>query len=347
MILKSEPQKIITLGTNGCPNIKLAKQSNITLEDLQEKANSFTKTAKDYKIDTSERKIAFTDDISFKLREQNLSLTEHAFGQVCTLLGVPSKYMKKCIEDNKINLFQDNIKEWSKEFDKEIVVRTNKNIIRAIVSQNYVAYDNNEVIDDVTSAIKDSNISFIPVGAYLNEDRINVRLIDVEHPFYVNNDESPMYIGINISNSNIGTSSTSIKFFVYRQWCKNGCTITKSGGTLYRQTHAGEQNKFTRRLNFYSAIQNIEHLRDAVISELNKSSFEVLKESDMMSLIEKMKKEVSLSDKASKTILEVAKEKYGSTKYGFINGITEVAQDYELDTRNELEEYAGKILIAK
>ena len=66
-----------------------------------------------------------------------------------------------------------------------------------------------------------------------------------------------------------------------------------------------------------------------------------------MSLIEKMKKEVSISEKASKTILEVAKEKYGSTKYGFINGITEVAQDYELDTRNQLEEYAGKILIAR
>ena len=56
MILKNEPQKIITLGTNGCPNIKLAKQSNITLEDLQEKANSFTKNAKDYKVDTSKRK---------------------------------------------------------------------------------------------------------------------------------------------------------------------------------------------------------------------------------------------------------------------------------------------------
>lgn len=349
MIVKNEPQQIITLGTTvDNPNMKAAKAAGITLEDLKEKADMLNLTAKDYKIDTSKKKISFTDDISFKVRDQNLNLTEHAFGQVCTLLGVPSKYMKKCIECNKINLFQNNVKEWSKEFDKELNVRTNKGIIRAIVSQNYVPYDNNEVIDDVASAIKDSNINFVPVGAYINEDRINIRLIDIDNPFYVNGDDSPMYIGVNISNSNIGTSSTSIKFFIYRQWCKNGCTVTKAGGTLYRQTHAGTENKFTRRLKFFSAIQNIEYLRDAVIEALNNSNNEVLKESEILNIIERMKKEVSLSEKASETILEVAQGKYGSTKYGLINGITEVAQSYEsLDTRLQLEEYAGKLLIAK
>lgn len=345
MILENNVQEIVTLGSAmSTPNIKDAKASNITLEDLKQKADKLQKTAKDYKLD---QRISFTDDVQFRCKGNKFDLTEHAFGQVCTLLGVPAPYMKKCIEQNKTDLFQKNIREWSKEYEKDVVVRTNNNIARAIVSNSYVPYDNNEVIDDIKSAIEDTNISFVPVGAYLNEDKLNLRLIDVEHPFYVNGDKSPMFIGINVSNSNIGTSSTTIKFFIYRQWCKNGCLVVKKGGTLYKQTHAGTQSSFMRRINFYNAIQNLEYLRDSIILALNDSNMNELKESEILLLMEKIKKETNISEKAAKSILEIADIKYGNTKYGIINGITEIAQEYSLDTRLQLEEYAGKILIAR
>jgi len=40
------------------------------------------------------------------------------------------------------------------------------------------------------------------------------------------------------------------------------------------------------------------------------------------------------------------KTRYGMSRWGFINGITEVAQMYTLDRREELEQAAGKLLLA-
>ena len=346
MILKQAKEEIIGLrNPYQAPNITLAKLSNISLEDLQEKADAIQSTAKDYKINTSKRKIAFTDDVQFKLGSNKLNITEHAFSQICSLLEVPAHYMKKCIEKNKIDLFKRNIDNWAKDIDKDLMIRTNRNIIRGIVTQNYIPYDNHEILRDITAAISDTNSQLIPVGAYLSEDRMNIRLIDINKPVYIQGDESPLYFGINVTNSNIGTSSTSIKFFIYRQWCKNGCTINEGSGILYKQSHAGKEHKFMRRLKFQSAIQNIDLLRDNIEMILQESRKKELSLNEMQMLIDKMKKKVTLSEKAANSIIEVAQQKYGSTKHGIINGITEVAQEYDLDTRLQFEQYAGELLL--
>ena len=347
MLIKQAKEEIISLRNSSvAPNIKHAKLANISLDDLQEKADNIHKTAKDYKVNLATQKISFTDDIQLKIGSHKFDITEHALGQVCSTLGVPTAYMKKCIENDKIDLFKRNIASWSKDLDNELCIRTNRGVARAIVSRKYVPYDNNEVIKDISSAIEDTEMNLISVGAYLNEDRLNLRLIDIDKPFYVKGDSSPMYFGISVTNSNIGTSSTSIKFFIYRQWCKNGCTISTGGGELYKQSHAGTQSKFMRRINFQAAIKQMDLLRNNVEMLLQATQGKVLKLEEMEELIEKMKKEVTISEKAAKSIIEVAEQKYGSTKYGFINGITEVAQEYDLDTRLQLENYAGKLIMS-
>lgn len=351
MLVKQTKEEVIGLrNVNATPNIKLAKLSNIALEDLQQKADIMKSTAKDINIITNKHKLSFTDDIRLKARSRQFDITEHAFNQICSTIGIPSPYMKKCIDAGKTGLFKRNFTEWIKELEdaeKELTLRTNRGVVRAIVSKSYVAYDNDEVISDITAAISDSEVELVPVGAYLSEDRMNLRLIDVSHPFYVPGDASPMYCGINVVNSNIGTSSTTIKFFVYRQWCKNGCTVSEGGGTLYKQTHAGTQHKFMRRIKFQAAIHEIDLLRKNVETFLKESQKKILSLEEMENMIEKMKKETTVSEKAAKSIIEVAEQKYGSTKYGFINGITEVAQEYDLDTRLQFENYAGKLIMNK
>lgn len=42
--------------------------------------------------------------------------------------------------------------------------------------------------------------------------------------------------------------------------------------------------------------------------------------------------------------MELMDNRYGKTKWGLVNSITEVAQDYTLDKREELEIAAGNIL---
>jgi hypothetical protein len=39
-------------------------------------------------------------------------------------------------------------------------------------------------------------------------------------------------------------------------------------------------------------------------------------------------------------------DRYGSSTWGFVNSLTEVAQDYTLERRLEVEKTAGEILLA-
>ena len=39
-------------------------------------------------------------------------------------------------------------------------------------------------------------------------------------------------------------------------------------------------------------------------------------------------------------------DNYGTSTWGFINSLTEVAQDYTLERRLEIEKYAGDLLVA-
>lgn len=348
MILKSEPEIITKLGINSdTPNMKLAKKAGITIDDLIERAEKIQSTSKDYKLNvTANKKIVFDDDICLKRNQDKFDLTEHAFGQICTLIGVPSNYMRKCIDNDKKQLFKRNVDEWSKDMDTIFKLRTNNNVIRAIVSENYVEYDNIHILKDIKAALNKIDTNFVPVGAYLDEDKINLRLIDVDNPIYIKGDPSPSYAGICINNSQIGTASTTVKFLVYRQWCTNGCVITKANGTIYKQNHMGKLPTVVRRKNFQDSIKNAELLRNNIEKLLQEANNVILKESEMIHIIDKLRIDMKVSEKMCDDIISIAKEKYGNTKYGIIQGITEKAQEYSLDTRLELEEYAGRLLVA-
>ena len=79
---------------------------------------------------------------------------------------------------------------------------------------------------------------------------------------------------------------------------------------------------------------------------LKEANEKILQESEMIHIIDKLRIDTKVSEKMCDDIINIAKEKYGSTKYGIIQGITEKAQEYSLDTRLELEEYAGRLLVA-
>ena len=62
--------------------------------------------------------------------------------------------------------------------------------------------------------------------------------------------------------------------------------------------------------------------------------------------MQKLKQKQGVSDKNLKKIVDLMDARYGVSKFGLINGITEVAQEYDLETRLELEKFAGNLLAA-
>ena len=54
-----------------------------------------------------------------------------------------------------------------------------------------------------------------------------------------------------------------------------------------------------------------------------------------------------MSETDAKKVVEVMQNKYGETNWGLINSITEVAQEFTLERRIELEKIAGNMLFAR
>ena len=67
---------------------------------------------------------------------------------------------------------------------------------------------------------------------------------------------------------------------------------------------------------------------------------------DIEELLEDIKETTKLSDEAATKVIEYMVQKYDKTQWGLINGITEVAQEFTLERRIELETLAGNMLVA-
>ena len=51
-----------------------------------------------------------------------------------------------------------------------------------------------------------------------------------------------------------------------------------------------------------------------------------------------------VSEDDAKKVLELSKERYGTTRWGIVNAMTEVAQQFELDERIRIENAAGRLI---
>lgn len=79
------------------------------------------------------------------------------------------------------------------------------------------------------------------------------------------------------------------------------------------------------------------------VSLVKENSGKRLKEYEMKMYVEKAKRELKLSEKSIIKLKTLVDEVYEPTTWGFINGITELAQDFTLDTRYDMEQWAGEL----
>jgi hypothetical protein len=59
-----------------------------------------------------------------------------------------------------------------------------------------------------------------------------------------------------------------------------------------------------------------------------------------------LRKATGFSDEQTKQVCYLTNERYGPTRWGFINAITEIAQQFTLERRLQIENYAGSLLAA-
>ena len=322
--------------------INIDEKTNYT--KLLIKARQIDAGCSDFIIDDMS-KAYFDDELNFNYvsngEYRSINLNKYALGQLCNKLGISSKYINKCIEKNKLSLFRSNMNTWLKDCENEkMVVREFEGSARGIVSTRFSKCDTPHVLKSIGDIIDFDEYKI--KGAILNEERFHLRMIKNE-PLKVKGQEDDLFAGLSINSSDVGRSILKCEFFIYKQICTNGLVVSKGKGTLYKQRHIGiDIDEFKKEMR--SSLENYNRLviksTDGIKELINRNVL-LLEKSDILS---ELKKELKLSEKAQEKIKSLMAFKYGESKWGLINAITEVAQDYEIERRIELENYAGRFL---
>lgn len=308
-----------------------------SFENLVKKAQEIQSKCKDHKVDVES--IRMDDDLNLVFDDHKLPLSSLATGHLCGKLSVPSRYFNRLTESNNNILAAANINCWLAGDKRKFFLREYDGHIRGVLSGSYSVYDAPEILSTVREVFDEEK--FVLKGSFINEERLHVRLIEKQ---MLDIEGEDLYAGITLDSSDVGRSGLQVKFFIWKQVCTNGLVIAKSKARLFRQKHIGiTHDDFATGLK--EGLEKFHEIKEAVAESI-KNTNEIPVNQDLEALIEEVKEATNLSDQAAEKVIELMQIKYAPTKWGLINGITEVAQEFTLETRLQLEELAGNMLSA-
>lgn len=322
------------------------------LQDLMDESLHIASLCEDYNVTkaTSQRfrYSGMDNSVTYISDEEGVSrnrpISRYAMGQLCSKLGVPVRYLDKCLDTGRLDLAEDNVNSWLEDFGKDLFIREYDGRVRGILSSKYSVCDSHEILEVVDDTLDLSQYDI--KGSFLNEERLHLRFASKEKLPVEGED---LFAGIMIDSSDVGRSILNCRFIIYKQVCTNGLVLpSKMGGTLFQQKHIGISSEEFRE-GLIAGLQNVEIISKNAVEfvEYTRSQEYKLNSQDRIDkFIEKIRNETRLSQESSNKVIELMAHRYDNTKWGYINAITEVAQDFSLERRLELERIAGNILIA-
>ncbi len=278
-------------------------------------------------------------------RGHSYTMSDWALAQYCGKLNVPAAYIRNCIRTGHAGIAEDNIRYWQGLYGtrkgSDMLLRTCNGNVRGVVSEKFALIDAPDILDVVSSTI-DSD-SFTVRGSFISEERMHLRMV-ANKPLAVKG-ERDLYPMVYVDSSDVGRCTVCITFGIYKKVCTNGLVILSGGGTIFRQRHIGlGKDEFRRGL--VAGLQGVPYLIENAERLVGRSISKPLETRDMDGFAEKLHKRFALDGEAAERVMALMGYRYGFTRWGLINGITEEAQNYTLERRIEIERLAGGMLFA-
>lgn len=339
------------------------KKEDMNIQELITKSHIINNCSNDYNIQTANSSnIRFNEYAGITYIPDELEsivssgISKHALSQLCAKIGVPAQYITKCVNNGRIDLAINNVNSWLSDYDKSLFIREHQNVIRGVLSDKYAVCDSHEILDTIEDVVDLSKYKI--KGSLLNEERLHVRFVDrkpldIEDGDKDNPGMQDLYTGFTIDSSDVGRSVLTCKFFIFKQVCTNGMIVSKFGGTLFSQKHIGiTAPEFKEGL--IAGVEKVAVLRDEAYSYIKEnkelqsrySSSIILSQDELDEMVKNIRLQTLLSEESARKVIDLMQYRYDSTNWGFYNAITEVAQDYTLDKRLDLETLAGNTLFA-
>lgn len=344
----------------GFEEVLIPDQHDLTIDSLMGMANEIQDKCSDYDLSkVSGMNFRFnpvTTEIAYQPDEgdsRSATLTRHSMSQLCTKLGVPNRYIDKCIKAGRLDLAAENINSWVDDYDRSFFMREYDGKLRGILSDRYMVLDTPDILRVINEVVDFSQFNI--QGAFISEERFHARIV---HKEMLNIRGEDLFAGIQVDSSDVGRSVINIQFMIFKLVCTNGLILAHNKFNLFNKRHLGNnQEDFVTE--FEEAFQNFPILMDSVPkivydatsfygghNPFDVSNLDLTETERVPSLPEKMMKDNQFSLREISNVMTMMQSGlYAMSRWGLINSITDVAKQYTLERRIELEKTAGKFLL--
>lgn len=305
------------------------------------------------------------------------SMNKWMQNQVADKCHIYKPYWDYLMESGHQELLSTSVNELIQDKDKRMV-RTMGDEARALVSDQYRAIDNYDMFEFFMDAIENlnttANMDIIIDKCEVTDTRIYMRAIsnrltdeifgevdrDIAGKPIMNglHRGDVVFGGIQVSNSEVGSGSYRVEPLIFVVACQNGLISDKA----LRRRHIGRVLD-EQMIDWSTKTKTLEdellwnQLVDMVYStfnpdifsswvdSINKVASEVINEPTIV--INNVVKGYAQFNKDSKDALLKRIARYGLTKWGLVQSVTDYAQTKPFDTRVELERIGNEILLEK
>ena len=264
-----------------------------------------------------------------------------AEGQLCSKLGIPVTYFRRCppiLKDSQFEYWMDHLYSESRGRTPRLLLRGSEDTLRGVLSERYTCIDNLALIRAIEPL---QSIGFAVKGFELTDVSFHLRLVDPTSYQDAGHDD-PLFAGIHISNSEVGMRTLSVDALVYRQVCTNGLVRLVKNKSIYARKHIGKSPADLIGIVREASVQALA-LGGKSVSALLQSKEKHVADPEAMAI--DIAKSWSLSELVQEGIIhQLSVEPDPNTTYGLINAITAVAQTQTPDERFRIESLAGSLL---
>ena len=280
---------------------------------------------------------------------QVLNFNDHALGQMSTRLGIPTRYARKCME-NEPRLYASHANHWlnqEEQRDKGLFLRTRGDELRAVLSDRYATLDNHyvtEILEQVLGGYAQVDVK----GFNLDPRYFNLRLVfsDMNVNLGTSMKKDDVMVGLQITNSEVGSSSLRVDSCLFRLVCTNGLISRIGGQPLLAQRHSNVSDTEMQNRVGKSIVEAVS-LGDIAIDKFAK--LKEVKVSNAISEIKELAKKQKYSERATDILVDsysIEKLITGEeSAYEVVNAFTRMAQQTQTyDRRLEIETFAGSLM---
>jgi hypothetical protein len=250
--------------------------------------------------------------------------------QFCGKLGIPVRYFRRLPDNLKITLGNYELQRLK---GTSFLVRGKGDWIRAFLSDQYVAYNNSEIVETVEKLLAKGDVSV--KDFVLEETNMYLKIVSDE----IWDVESGIKAGIMIGNSEVGAASVSVEPFVFRKPCTNDLIVSWEKSFRHAHIHLTEY-EMTRRMA--EAVSEGFRVASSVLNAFLKTREDPI--SDPLETIRTISASRNFSHKLTDEVVSSYLVEPEPNRFGVINAFTNAAQQMAPLQRIEMERFAGTLL---